>query len=98
MRQFTNLELIRKAEDCAEKLKLEKAVSLYHEGVQRFPNDTLIMDQYTDLLIQLGQSEKAKQLIERSIQLNPDKDGQKYLSLAEMLSGSDAVQMYSKGI
>ena len=56
------------------------------------------MDQYTDLLIQLGQSEKAKQLIERSIQLNPDKDGQKYLSLAEMLSGSDAVQMYSKGI
>ena len=51
MRELTNIELIRKAEDCVEKLKLEKAVSLYDEGVKRFPNDTLIMDQYTDLLI-----------------------------------------------
>jgi tetratricopeptide (TPR) repeat protein len=91
MRQLTNLELIRKAEDSVERLKLEKAVSLYDEGVRRFPNDTLIMDQYTDLLIQLGQFEKAKQLIERSIQLNPERDGQKYMNLAEMLSGADAV-------
>lgn len=44
MRQLTNIELIRKAEDCVDNLKLEKAVSLYDEGVRRFPNDTLIMD------------------------------------------------------
>ena len=44
MRQLTNLELIRKAEDCVDNLKLEKAVSLYDEGVRRYPNDTLIMD------------------------------------------------------
>lgn len=67
MRQLTNIELIRKAEDCVDKLKLEKAVSLYDEGVRRFPNDTLIMDQYTDLLIQLNENDKAKSLIERSI-------------------------------
>ena len=67
MRELTNIELIRKAEDCVDKLKLEKAVSLYDEGVRRFPNDTLIMDQYTDLLIQLNENAKAKSLIERSI-------------------------------
>ena len=44
MRELTNLELIRKAEDCVDRLKLEKAVSLYDEGVRRFPNDTIIMD------------------------------------------------------
>ena len=98
MRELTNIEFIKKAEESTDKLKLEKAVSLYDEGVRRFPNDTLIMDQYTDLLIQLGEQEKAKQLIERSIQLNPEKDGQKYLNLAEMLSGAEAVQMYLKGI
>ena len=43
-RQLTNLELVRKAEDCTDKLKLEKAVSLYDEGIRRFPNDTLILD------------------------------------------------------
>jgi hypothetical protein len=49
------LELVRKAEDCMDKLKLEKAVSLLDEGIRRFPNDTLILDLYTDLLIQLGE-------------------------------------------
>lgn len=50
-RQLTNLELIRKAETYADELKLEKAVALLDEGIRRFPNDTLIIDQYTDLLI-----------------------------------------------
>ena len=50
-RQLTNLELIRKAESYVDELKLEKAVALLDEGVRRFPTDTLIIDQYTDLLI-----------------------------------------------
>jgi hypothetical protein len=36
--------LIRKAEECVDKLKLEKAVALYDEGIRRWPNDTLILD------------------------------------------------------
>lgn len=64
---LSNLELIKKAEECAESLELEKAVSLYDEGLHRFPNDTVILDGYTDLLLQLDQNEKARELIERSI-------------------------------
>lgn len=45
-----------------DKLKLEKAVSLLDEGIRRFPNDTLILDLYTDLLIQLGEQVKAKEV------------------------------------
>ncbi len=45
-----------------DELKLEKAVALLDEGVRRFPNDTLIIDQYTDLLIQLGEHAKAKEV------------------------------------
>jgi hypothetical protein len=30
--------------------------------------------------------------------LNPNKEGQKYLNLAEMLVGMEAVQVYQKGI
>ena len=50
-RQLTNLELIKKAEEAAESLELEKAVALYEEGVERFPNDTVLLDGYADLLI-----------------------------------------------
>lgn len=97
-REFSNIELIKKAEECVDNLKLEKAVALYDEGLRRFPNDTLILDQYSDLLIQFGEHAKAGELIQRSIQLNPNKDGHKYLNAAEMLSGHEAVQIYRKGI
>jgi len=45
-----------------DKLKLEKAVTLLTEGVRRFPTDTPILDLYADLLIQLGEHDKAKKV------------------------------------
>ena len=36
--------------------------------------------------------------MQRSIQLNPNKDGHKYLNYAETLTGEAAVQMYRRGI
>jgi len=66
-------------------------VALYDEGLHRFPNDTIILDQYTDLLMQLEELKKAKELIERSIQLNPAREGRKYFNYAEMLSGHEAL-------
>ena len=66
-------------------------MKLYDDGLKRFPNDTVILDAYTDLLLQLDQQDKAKELIERSIQLNPKQEGRKYLNMAEMLSGQDSL-------
>jgi len=37
-------------------------------------------------------------LIERSISINPDRDAQKFLNLAEMLTAHEAVNMYKRGI
>lgn len=61
-RELTNLEIIRKSEEYVDKLKLEKAVALLDEGIRRFPNDTLIIDQYTDLLLQLDEQVKAREV------------------------------------
>jgi hypothetical protein len=57
---LSNLELIKRGEEYTESLELEKAVQIYDEGLRRFPNDTIIMDAYTDLLLQLDQTDKAK--------------------------------------
>ena len=56
------------------------------------------MDAYTDLLLQLDQPQKARQLIERSIMLNPNKEGRKYLNFAQMLTSFESLQMYNKGV
>jgi len=37
-------------------------------------------------------------MIERSINLNPQQDGHKYLNFAEMHESFEAVQLYRKGI
>lgn len=56
------------------------------------------MDAYTDLLLQLDQTQKARTLIERSIMLNPNKEGRKYLNFAQMLTSFESLQMYKRGI
>lgn len=53
--QLENIDIIRKGLQYSESLQLEKAVQVYDEGVRRFPNDTVILDAYTDLLLQLDQ-------------------------------------------
>lgn len=60
VRNLTNLELIKRAEECVDMNELETAVALYEDGALRFPNDTVILDGYSDLLMQLGEIEKAK--------------------------------------
>lgn len=48
---ISNVELIKQAEQFTESLELEKAVKLYDQGIRQYPNDTLILDAYTDLLL-----------------------------------------------
>lgn len=36
-----------------ETLRLEEAVQIYDAGVQKFPNDALLLDAYTDVLLQM---------------------------------------------
>ena len=52
---ISNQDLIMQAVECVDNLELEKAVVLYDEGLRRFPNNTIIMDSYSELLLQLNQ-------------------------------------------
>lgn len=54
--------IVKKAERYMDKLKFERAVAVLDEGLRRFPQNTAIIDLYTDLLIQLGQPHKAQQV------------------------------------
>ena len=97
--ELSNLEIVKAGQTYFETLQLEKAVQIYDAGLFRFPNDTILLDAYSDLCLQMDQPLKARQLIERSIKLNPNNEGTKYLQLAEMVqAGHESIQMYRKGI
>jgi predicted Zn-dependent protease len=62
------------------------------------PGDTTVMDALADVLIQLGQTEKAEGLLKESIVLSPESNPYKWLLLAQLLAGTDALQTYQEGI
>ena len=71
---------------------------LYEFTIQKFPENVKVIDAYSDYLINKGQLNKAVVLIKKSIDLEPEVNGHKYLNYAETLSGQDALETYKKGI
>ncbi len=51
--QLSFSDLMKQAELATEQLELEKAVKLYDQGLKQYPNETSLIDAYTDLLLSL---------------------------------------------
>ena len=48
-------------------------------------------------MLELGEVERAQQCLGRAIYLQPEQGHTKYLSLAQLLTGSEARDLYNKG-
>eukprot|EP00698_Gefionella_okellyi_P012807 TRINITY_DN3473_c0_g1_i2.p1 TRINITY_DN3473_c0_g1~~TRINITY_DN3473_c0_g1_i2.p1 ORF type:complete len:301 (+),score=86.77 TRINITY_DN3473_c0_g1_i2:212-1114(+) len=62
------------------------------------PNNTTAMDALADLCRDQGQLEQAKTLYNQSIALAPNENFTKYLNIALLLEGTEAVRAFSYGI
>jgi hypothetical protein len=49
------------------------------------------------LLLELGEVERAQQCLGRAVFLQPEEGHTKYLSLAQLLTGTEARDLYRKG-
>ena len=92
------LELLEQAQEFENSFEFDQANICYMEAMNSFPNDPLIMDPYAEFLIQQGDIPYAMKLLKKSIDIAPTQNGLKYCSLAELLSGAEAVKVYEKGI
>ncbi len=109
--QMTNL-LINKGEfkepfdqemveinESIEKLEFERASILLKKKLENQPNNVHLIDTLSEVMMNLDDTEAAMKLLKKSISLEPNKNGEKYMTLGQI--GSDykqTLKMYQKGV
>jgi len=81
-----------------ENLKYEEAKYVLLEKIQKYPNDVDILDTLSEVLISLYESKEAVKILMKSIQLEPEKNPEKYMSLGQLSNYKNALKYYKKGI
>lgn len=86
------------ADDCLIKLEFDNALAIYRNALISLPNDVRIIDAMGSVMMQQGNFTEATHLYKISISLAPDIGYEKYLNLAELATGKQALQLYEKGL
>jgi len=79
-------------------LQYNEAKSILLEKLKTFPNDTEVLDTLSEVLITLNETKEAIDVINKSIQIEPNKNAEKYMSLGQISQYNDSLKCYKKGI
>nr|CDS28560.1 TPR repeat containing protein YDR161W [Hymenolepis microstoma] len=101
-------EILKKADVCYENLNSDQALKLYGmviEKVTKLPstddNNAVMVDALqssANILVQFERVDEAISHFKRAIEICPDSGYEKYMSLAQLLGGEEAVNLYQRGI
>ena len=91
-------KLIAKGHDALASLQFELAIRFFSRALESRPNDCNIIDLLADVYIQIGDCEKAYELLTKSINLEPESNPCKWCSYAQLQEGSEALSSYQTAI
>ncbi|KAH8582493.1 TPR repeat [Cryptosporidium sp. chipmunk genotype I] len=94
------LELLSKAQALINKFppEYDNANVLFTQAIQLDPLNSSILSAYGEFLCSIGNFDRGKELLEKSIRVSPDDDYVKYFSLAQILDGEESLFHWRKGI
>ncbi|VDN98447.1 unnamed protein product [Rodentolepis nana] len=108
LEQFSPREVLKKADACYEKLNSSKALKLYEMIIEKLfklpstdENNSVMLDALqssANILVQFERTDEAISHFKRAIEICPDNGYEKYMSLAQLLAGEEAVNLYRRGI
>ena len=81
-----------------DSLRYEEAKVLLLEKIQKYPNDVDILDTLSEVLISLDESKEAIKILKRSIEIEPNKNPEKYMSLGQLTDYKNSLKHYKKGV
>jgi tetratricopeptide (TPR) repeat protein len=90
--------ILEQALEAINNVQLEEAAELYERALRIRSADTNIMDALADVYMQLGNNDKAMTLLQQSIAAAPQENGIKWLYLAQLICGNDALSAYQMGL
>jgi predicted Zn-dependent protease len=74
------------------------ALTKIQQALQKYPQNTVLLDLLGEVSMDSGNVQAAKQAFKKSIQLNPQDGYTKYMYLAQISEGKEAIQLFHKGI
>jgi len=89
--------LVARAEECVATYDFDGALVLYQKALESNADNAPILDAVGELLLELGEHEKAKAVLIRSVQIEPTGSFGTYMYLGQLMSGTDAVACFDRG-
>ena len=94
----TIAELCDGAQDCLDRYEYDPAQKFIYRALEIDPDSARALELCANMLIEAGDIENAKHCLGRAITVLPDRGHSKYLSMAQLFLGREALNLYTKGI
>ncbi|XP_075443525.1 uncharacterized protein LOC142487692 isoform X2 [Ascaphus truei] len=91
-------QLLEKTEDCLDNFNFELAQMFCQRALDMDPTNLEILDMLGNICMELGNIEKAKQVLLKAVELSPGTGHAKYMYLGQIHCKDEAIQYFSKGI
>jgi len=91
-------QLLDKAADMLNEYKYDLAQKFCQRALELDSDNIRALEMSGNLLLELGEIESAKQCLGRAIYLQPEAGHTKYLTAAQLFAGTEARDLYLKGV
>jgi tetratricopeptide (TPR) repeat protein len=82
-----------------EYLDFENAKILLENKFKKEENNVQVIDSLSEVLLNLGDADSAIKLIKKSISIEPNKNGEKYMTIGQLsCGGKSTLKYYEKGV
>ena len=91
-------ELLAAAQEEIDSFQYEAAQTLCYTALQKDPDNVAVLETSASLCLEVGNLDGARHCLGRAITLQPEGGHGKYMSMAQLMEGREALQCYQKGI
>ncbi|XP_072316960.1 uncharacterized protein [Eucyclogobius newberryi] len=96
--KYTVEQLLEKTEECMDSFDFEMASLFCQRALDLEATNLHALDMLGNIYSEMGDTLKAKETLQRAVELSPDAGHRKYMSLGQIHTGQEAVDFYLKGI
>lgn len=91
-------KLLKRAESCMNDFEYELAQKFLERALLHDPNNVTALESLAAVLLEMGNSEEANNVLLKAVQICPDTRHNIYFSLAQLNEGKQSTEYYNKGI
>ncbi|XP_041798669.1 probable assembly chaperone of rpl4 isoform X2 [Chelmon rostratus] len=96
--KYSVQQLLEKTEECMDTFDFEMAGLFCQRALDVDSNNLQALDMLGHICSELGDTQKAKEVFLRAVELSPDVGHSKYMYLGQIHTGREAVDYYTRGI